>query len=937
MDKGAHFFRCDLQVHTPRDLYWRGTHYCSDEERKGYAALFIQACREKGLDAVAITDHHDLVFVKYIKEAAKTELSDDGHPIPTENQIIVFPGIELTLNVPCQALLIFDAELPEDLFPLILNALAIPPTNASDPTIANVTRLEHITTLSELKDELDKHEYLRKKYVILPNVSDGGSDTLLRRGAAPKYKTMPCVGGYIDGSIEHLGQGNLDIINGRAREYGNKRIAVFQTSDNRREDHADLGNFSTWIKWATPSAEALRQACLAQESRVSQEEPLLPTVTIKSVSLSNSRFLGPFDLEFNPQYSALIGGRGTGKSTILEYLRWALCDQPPLGSEDDNMPNYMARRRNLIEQTLKPLKATVEVRFEVNGVPHVVRRESENAELLMKIVGTEMRPCSEEEVRRILPIQAYSQKQLSDVSVRLDELSRFITAPIRTVLDGIEGQLSDRAERIRETYVAVRRQRTLLRTLDKLQFTERSLTEQVETMRRRLTGLSDNDRALLDKGKVFSNADQAVDSWRESMNTFRENAENLRRLVMSHLSVAETAPVEPEGDILLQASEEYRRLLSDAKLNLDELISRAEGMTSDPETMDEHSSWRKWFEIRGRFRDEYNAAVQRSSTHREKMDQLRSIEERLQIQLREYARVREELILLDDAEKIHQEERDVWERLIGEKDSALNDQCIKLTADSSEEIRASVKRYADTSDFVNVLKQSLSGSRVPGGKIEHLGKAISFAETLEEAKTLWKEILANLEILAEFDEERDGVDKRPDTPTLTKIGLTPTNLDSIGRRLKSDDWLNLSLTPIKSKPVFEYRAREKEYIPFQNASAGQQATALIKTLLNQSGPPLIIDQPEEDLDNPVMLEIVARIWEAKQKRQLIFASHNANLVVNGDAELVAWCDYRTAGDQSRGTIAGEGAIDVDEVRDAIKRIMEGGEAAFNLRKEKYGF
>ena len=145
------------------------------------------------------------------------------------------------------------------------------------------------------------------------------------------------------------------------------------------------------------------------------------------------------------------------------------------------------------------------------------------------------------------------------------------------------------------------------------------------------------------------------------------------------------------------------------------------------------------------------------------------------------------------------------------------------------------------------------------------------------------------------------------------------------------------LRRFKSVPVFEYRAREQEYIPFQNASAGQQATALLKTLLNQPGPPLIIDQPEEDLDNPVMLEIVERVWQAKQKRQLIFASHNANLVVNGDAELVAWCDHRTAGDQSRGTIAGEGAIDVDDVRDAIKKIMEGGEAAFNLRKEKYGF
>ena len=276
-------------------------------------------------------------------------------------------------------------------------------------------------------------------------------------------------------------------------------------------------------------------------------------------------------------------------------------------------------------------------------------------------------------------------------------------------------------------------------------------------------------------------------------------------------------------------------------------------------------------------------------------------------------------------------------KLLSDWDDALDAQCTKLTEDSGDAIRAHVRRYADATDFVNGLKQAISGSRVPGTKIEGLGEAISTSETTEEADALCKAILADLEKLAEFDVERDGVEHRPESPALAEAGLTPANLDGTGRSLKPDDWLKLSLTPVKSEPVFEYRAREQEYIPFRNASAGQQATALLKTLLNQPGPPLIIDQPEEDLDNPVMLEIVERVWKAKQKRQLIFVSHNANLVVNGDAELVAWCDYRTAGDQSRGIVAGEGTIDVSDVRDAIKRIMEGGEAAFNLRKEKYGF
>jgi type III restriction enzyme len=59
--------------------------------------------------------------------------------------------------------------------------------------------------------------------------------------------------------------------------------------------------------------------------------------------------------------------------------------------------------------------------------------------------------------------------------------------------------------------------------------------------------------------------------------------------------------------------------------------------------------------------------------------------------------------------------------------------------------------------------------------------------------------------------------------------------------------------------------------------------ALPKALLNQPGPPLIIDQPEEDLNNPVMLQVVGQIWAAKKSRQLILSSHSANLVVNGDA------------------------------------------------------
>jgi chromosome segregation protein len=63
MDKGAHFVKCDFQVHTPRDANWDGAEAVTPAERKAYAEELVQVCRTKGLGAIAITDHHDFTFV----------------------------------------------------------------------------------------------------------------------------------------------------------------------------------------------------------------------------------------------------------------------------------------------------------------------------------------------------------------------------------------------------------------------------------------------------------------------------------------------------------------------------------------------------------------------------------------------------------------------------------------------------------------------------------------------------------------------------------------------------------------------------------------------------------------------------------------------------------------------------------------------------------
>ena len=159
-------------------------------------------------------------------------------------------------------------------------ALTITPAASTDSKHATVQRIPQnvVRDLTDLYEKLNSHAHLKGRFTVFPNVSETGYGTMLRSGFSNFYQTMPCVGGYTDGPVSIFGVGNRSIVRGENRDYGFKSIAVFQTSDNRKRDHSDLGKHTTWVKWSEPTAEALRQACLAKESRLAQSEPELPNL-----------------------------------------------------------------------------------------------------------------------------------------------------------------------------------------------------------------------------------------------------------------------------------------------------------------------------------------------------------------------------------------------------------------------------------------------------------------------------------------------------------------------------------------------------------------------------------------------------------------------------------------------------------------------------------
>jgi hypothetical protein len=127
-----------------------------------------------------------------------------------------------------------------------------------------------------------------------------------------------------------------------------------------------------------------------------------------------------------------------------------------------------------------------------------------------------------------------------------------------------------------------------------------------------------------------------------------------------------------------------------------------------------------------------------------------------------------------------------------------------------------------------------------------------------------------------------------------------------------------------------------QFRKIDDLSTGQQCTAILHLLLLDNLDPLILDQPEDNLDNAFIAErIVAELRKAKISRQFLFATHNANIPVFGDAE---WIGVLSVED-NKGKILPEqqGAIDIPAIQKLAADILEGGKSAFNQRREKYGF
>ena len=936
--QSASWRKCDFQLHTPRDPNWQGPRPVGlgDETDHGPAGVeqveaarlmwahdFVEICVKRGLSAIAVTDHHEMVMIPYIQAAIAERVPQDS-----EFDLWLFPGMELTCRHGFQCLILFDADLSDEWRKEAQSKLGItiPSLNVDGKQGPKVTQLDF--SYPEISKRLEGVAELQGRYIVLPNVSQGGPHTVLTEGSHADFKTMSYVGGYLDSeqNISKLNKRNRRRLSGQDDMWGKRFIYPLPTSDGRSADYSKVGTNSCWIKLAAPTAEAIRQAFLGHQSRIAIEPPQTPTLSVSSVEVSGSEILSDRKTNLSSELNSFIGGRGSGKSTLLEYVAFGLgrsCHDLPKDSYSG-----ADRLKELISLTLISNGATLSISITQDAAHFKVRRSGANSyqpEVTYPDGSTQM--LSTKELRTLFPAVVYSQGELSELGKQagkrtdMSDLLQFVDQEYKREDERLNAEIDSAKLMIRQAIQKLSSAWVLEAKISKFNASKTSLEQRITALQKTLPELSETDKLTVSRYENLTALDakrqQATAQVAAVMAEVTQLWHTSRAPVDLASSLSEAASIQKAyAEFNTAFSTGIEALGIELGKHRDAIIEGGTEITS----------------ALGEAKIARDAAMEKLTEHRSATAQISSLQVELQEVLKQIAELS---ITADSADERFKELKSA---VAGLKTS------VALKGEKT-------RRWADEIE-------NLSGKRIEAqlnvdanwAAIHDAVEAITAKTGIKEASRIQRtdEYLESLGVWSFLDRLRVdalaalrwNILSQSESGQLPKMealaeatGATPRAIE------RCVDLMDLQrveaiATAVPSDDISLHYCDGDRKISFEKASEGQRAAALLFMLLEQPGGPLLVDQPEGDLDNKIVSDLAEKLHDAKQNRQIIFASHNANIVVNGSSELVLSLDVNESA--KRDIVCG-GAIDTKEICDKITEIMEGGPQAFRDRKEKYGY
>ncbi len=249
----------------------------------------------------------------------------------------------------------------------------------------------------------------------------------------------------------------------------------------------------------------------------------------------------------------------------------------------------------------------------------------------------------------------------------------------------------------------------------------------------------------------------------------------------------------------------------------------------------------------------------------------------------------------------------------------INSAFAKISKNHKEEVRLiTIKYYLNEDVFEGVF--------------EDFDKLVDKGFNIQRHQSKIKEYLKEIELKDVIDMQHAEFIKELDSRIENKkAAFYETMMDVFDREIYFQIYQLLILKHLRN--VEKYKIFEVRYDKraLKETSFGQRCTAVLIVLLSLGNNPIIIDEPEAHLDSALIAKyLVTLIKERKQERQIIFATHNANFVLNADAELIIQLK-----NENNKIVARSFMIESNEYKEDLLK-LEGGEKAFKDRERKYG-
>jgi len=850
---GSQWVRFDCHLHTRADKEFKYT-----EHENEYITKYVEKLKSKEIDVGIITNHNkfDIDEFKALKKKANKE------------NIFILPGVELSVNDGANGIHCLVVFNPDEWLENGNNYISqfIIESFAGKANFENENGRSNDNLISTI-EKLNK--YNKDYFIVLAHVEQkSGFFEELEGGRIQEFSKHTLFRKSIL-AFQKVTKYDLSVWN---QWFDNELPAFVEGSDPKKIDEIGKGEKS-FLKIGDYNFEAVKFALQNKDFRVKKEKPTIENGYIKSISFDGTSCkLDGQTIKLSGSMNNLVGVRGSGKSSILEAIRYGL--DLPFGKNSMDI-NY---KNELVKQLLGSagkISITIENK---DGKEFIVERVFNHA-LEIKVDG-ELKNLNASQILH-KPLY-FGQKDLSNYKddFENDLILKLIGDKTKEILQKIDTKKQE-----------IRIQLENIKKYDNLENKKEEVSQKIEELNLKIEefkkyNIKDKLKKQIEFDKDnsnFTNIVKDLQDFKDEVNSFLssneegkffDNLKNYRSCENQDIFTELYKIIDVSKQRFLEISNQLKQLLDSFKnintINIsfkdrykafnDEFL-KIQREINLPNNLraDDFINYTKMLNSQKLMKNEIERLSQR------KLDSEKNLKK-----------------LMSELNELYREE------------FKIIDEEVKKINESQKSIAIKSEFKANKSDFDKFLRNVFSGSGLMKNDYDMLTSNYIDAITMYE----------------DFE----------------NISMGGNKLLLFKERFK-DSLSSLLTYKVPNKIDIFYNGKE-----LTKHSLGQRASALIIFILTQKdNDVIIIDQPEDDLDNQTIYnEVIMELIKLKNKTQFIFATHNANIPVLGDCEQIVVCDY----DENKINVE-MGSIDNHNIQQKIINIMEGGQNAFNKRREIY--